>query len=110
VPGPTTLPRVLVVVVVKYVVILVLNLGLHHEDVWGSGGIAAPILASAIYEGGQLHAPAALSQGKSQPGTHRIVGSMGPRAGFDAAEERKNLAPSGIRTVVVEHVFRRYTD
>jgi len=37
---------------------------------------------------GQLHAPAALAQGKS-PGTPYIGGYEGPRAGLDAVAKRK---------------------
>jgi hypothetical protein len=37
----------------------------------------------------QLHAPAFLSPGKHSAGTHCIGGSVGPRAGLDAVEERK---------------------
>jgi hypothetical protein len=43
---------------------------------------------------GQLHAPAALPPLKA-PGTHWIGGCVGPRAGFDAVEKEKNLAPAG---------------
>jgi hypothetical protein len=38
--------------------------------------------------GGQLHAPAALPQGK-RPGTHYIGGWVGPRAGLDGCEKSR---------------------
>ena len=38
--------------------------------------------------GGQLHAPAALPPGK-RPGTHCIVGWVGPRAGLDGCEKSR---------------------
>ena len=37
---------------------------------------------------GQHHAPAVLFQGKN-PGTHRTVGTAGPRAGLDILEKRQ---------------------
>jgi hypothetical protein len=41
----------------------------YHEDVWGSGGIATPLLTLALNRGenGQLHAPASLLAGKERP-------------------------------------------
>jgi hypothetical protein len=44
---------------------------------------------------GQLYVPAASSLGKElpTPGTHWIRGRVGPRAGLDALENRKSLAP-----------------
>jgi hypothetical protein len=41
---------------------------------------------------GQLYAPAALPPGK-RPGTHRIGGWVGPRAGLDGCEKSR---PTGI--------------
>jgi hypothetical protein len=41
----------------------------------------------------QLHFLAALPTGKKVPGTHRIGGWVGPRAGLDAVVERKILSP-----------------
>jgi hypothetical protein len=50
-----------------------------------------PFLTSALYEGGvQLRDPAASPSGKN-PGTHRLEGWMGPRAGLDVVWEEKNL-------------------
>jgi hypothetical protein len=61
----------------------VLNQTPHHESICGSGGIAPPILTSAL-DGGvdQFHAP-----GRFTPGTHLIAGWVGPRVGLDAAEK-----------------------
>jgi hypothetical protein len=52
----------------------------------------APLFLTSALDGGssQLHAPAALPQGKA-PGNHWILGWMGPRAGLDAVEKRKIL-------------------
>ena len=44
--------------------------------------------------GGQCHVPAALPPGK-RPGTHRVGGWFGPRAGLDRYE---NLVSTGIRS------------
>jgi hypothetical protein len=52
---------------------------------------------------GQLHAPAALQQGKEPP-------VPGHRAGLDAAEKGNCLSPVGNRTPAVQLVARRYTD
>jgi hypothetical protein len=38
---------------------------------------------------GQLHVPAALSQGGKTPDTHGIGGWMGPRSSLDAVDKRK---------------------
>jgi hypothetical protein len=62
---------------------------------------------------GQLHATAALIQGKSS-GIHCIGGWVGPRTGLDDVERRKYLAPTGTRTptdhFLVHPVAIRYTN
>jgi hypothetical protein len=57
--------------------------------------------------GVQLHAPAALSPGKS-PGTHFIGGWVGPRAGLDGCG-KSHPAP-GFDPRTVQPVASRYTD
>jgi hypothetical protein len=61
---------------------------------------------------GQLHAPAALPQGKSpQYSLDRRLG--GPRAVLDAAVKRKIRSPrreSNPRTPIFQPVAQRYTD
>jgi hypothetical protein len=44
-----------------------------------------------------LHIPVALTPVES-PGTHRIVGCLGPRTSLGLFAEEKNLVPSGVRT------------
>ena len=46
--------------------------------------------------GGQSHAPAALPQ--ERPGTHCIVGWLGPRAGLDRSGKSRPPPPTGIRS------------
>jgi hypothetical protein len=61
---------------------------------------------------GQLHAPAALPQGKIH-GTHWIRGWLGPRAVLDAVVKRKIPSPrreSKPRTPVAQPVAQRCTD
>jgi hypothetical protein len=61
---------------------------------------------------GQLHAPAALPQGKS-PSTHWIGGWVGPTAVLDAVVKRKipsTCRESNPRTPIVQPVAQRYTD
>jgi hypothetical protein len=53
---------------------------------------------------GQLHASAALPQGKA-PGTHWIGGCVGLRAGLEDVEKRKFLPLPGLQPVA-----SRYTD
>jgi hypothetical protein len=49
--------------------------------------------------------PGCYIPGEEDPDTHWIGGLVGLRAGFDAvAKRRKFLAPTGNRTLVVEHV------
>jgi hypothetical protein len=50
-----------------------------HEDISGSGCIAATFLTSALDGGDQLHALAALLPGKKSPGAHWEAGWVGPR-------------------------------
>ena len=52
--------------------------------------------------GGQRHAPAALSPGK-RPGTHRIGGWVGLRAGLDGCGKSRPH-PTGIRSRTVQPV------
>jgi hypothetical protein len=56
----------------------------------GSRGVVVPfvlILGTFLETSDQLHAPAALSQGKN-PGSHWIGGWVGPRDGLDVLEKR----------------------
>jgi hypothetical protein len=60
---------------------------------------------------GQLHAPAALTQGKRLR-THWIGGWVGPRAVLDAVVKRKIPSPrqeSNPRTPIVQLVAQGYT-
>jgi hypothetical protein len=54
---------------------------------WGSGGIAPLLLISAL-DGGEWSAlrPGRFIPGEGAPGTHRIGGWVGPRAGQGAVE------------------------
>jgi hypothetical protein len=63
----------------------VLNQAPRHKDVWGSGGIAPPLLTSAL-DGGEWSAsrPGRFIPGERPPGTHQVGGWVGPRAGLDA--------------------------
>ena len=47
---------------------------------------------------GQIHAPAALSQGKNY-GTHCIWAWIGPRADVNNSEKRKISSSTGIQTL-----------
>jgi hypothetical protein len=58
---------------------------------------------------GQLHAPAALPKERA-PFAHCIGGWVGPRAGLDAVEKKKYLAPAENQTPTVQPVACRYTD
>jgi len=40
---------------------------------------------------GQLHVPAALLPGESDPGTRWITGGVGPRAGLDAVARKRKI-------------------
>jgi hypothetical protein len=54
--------------------------------------------------------PQPLYPWKIVPGTHCIGGWVGTRAGQDAVEKRKSLAPAVNRTPAVQPASRRYTD
>jgi hypothetical protein len=59
----------------------VTNKALCHEDIWGSGGIAPPIMTLALdgEVSGQLHAP-----GEQTSCTRWIGGWVSPRASLGA--------------------------
>jgi hypothetical protein len=59
---------------------------------WGTGGIAPPLLSSAVDEGEwSASRPCHLTPGKIAPVTHWIGIVVGTRADLDAAEKRKFL-------------------
>jgi hypothetical protein len=60
---------------------------LWHEDILGSGGIAPPVLISALDGGERLD-------------------SRAPAALLDIIREKKNLVPTGNRTPAVQPVAR----
>jgi hypothetical protein len=84
---------------VKVKVKLFLCLTKHHamKTYWGSGGIAARILTSAL-DGGELLASRSdrFTPRERAPGAHWIGGWVGPRAVLDAVAKRKFPAPPGI--------------
>jgi hypothetical protein len=53
----------------------------------------------------QLHAPAALPFGARAPGTHWIGGWVGPRAGLDTVENKKNFFPLPVIVAVPTELF-----
>jgi hypothetical protein len=66
----------------------------HAMAYWGNGGIAPRILdLGTRWRRGQLHTPVALPPRKEPPGTHWIVGWVGPRAGLDLVMKRKIPCP-----------------
>jgi hypothetical protein len=77
---------------------------------WRSGDIAPPLLTH-VRNGGEWAAscPGRFTPGQRAPGSHSIVW-VGPRAGLDAVEKRKNPAPVGNQTPAVQPVAHRYTD
>jgi hypothetical protein len=85
-----------------------LHRNLCHEDLWKSGGITPPFLNWALdRREWSVHAPAALLPGEIVAVT-RLTGEwIGPTAGRDAVQKRKE---SGNRTPAVQPVARRYTD
>jgi hypothetical protein len=50
---------------------------LHHDDVWGSEGIAPPFLTAALDASSQFHALIVLTPGKNR-GTHCIGSRVAP--------------------------------
>jgi hypothetical protein len=98
----------------KSKVVPVLKQAPRHENVLGNGGIAPRLLTSTL-GGGEWSAssPRRFIRGERAPGTHWIERWVGPRAGLDVAEKRKNPSPrreSNPLTPIVQRVPGRYTD
>jgi hypothetical protein len=66
----------------------------RHEDIWGSGGIAPPFLASAL-DGGEWLAS---RPSRYTAGIHWIRGWVGLRADLGAVEWRNLLPLPGIES------------
>jgi hypothetical protein len=64
-----------------------INSAPRHEDARENGGIAPPILTSAL-EGGEWSAscPCRFTIGETAAGTHWTGGSVGPKADLDAVQ------------------------
>jgi hypothetical protein len=70
---------------------------LCHEDIWGNGSIAPPLLTSALDKGvWPASLPGYFIPAGRALGTHWIGGWVIPRAGIDSVEKRKTLPLSGI--------------
>jgi hypothetical protein len=81
-----------------------INWELHHEDIWGSGGIA-PLLTSALdgCEWPVSHL-CSFTPRKTAPGTYFIGGWVGPQASLDVMEKRKFFLPLlGIKPFLFSH-------
>jgi hypothetical protein len=78
---------------------------------WGSGGIAPPFLNLTL-DGDEWSAsrPGRFTPGERVAGTHFTGGWLGPEAGVDYVEKRKNLVPTGNRSSAVQLLDCRYTD
>jgi hypothetical protein len=65
---------------------------LHHEDLWGSGGIAPPFMSLAL-DRDDVSASRAYSftTRERTPGIHWIGGWVDPRVGLDVLVKRKIL-------------------
>jgi hypothetical protein len=71
-----------------------INYASRHEDLWGSVGIAPPLLTPALYgANGQLHVPAALPLKERASVIYWVGGWLGFRAGMDAMEKKKISCP-----------------
>jgi hypothetical protein len=64
----------------------------------GSGGIAPRILTLALDEERSASRPGCFTPRERSPGTHRIGGCVGLRAGLDAVVRENFLPPAGTRT------------
>jgi hypothetical protein len=68
-----------------------INWAPRHEHVWGSGGIAPPVLTSALDRGEWLVSRVGRYIPGKDPGTHWTEGWVGPRSGLDVTAKRKNF-------------------
>jgi hypothetical protein len=82
-----------------------------RADVWESGSIAPPFLASAL-GGGERPAsrPGCFTPKETAPGTHCTGGWVGPRASLDDLEKEKSLALARNRTPAAHPVALCYSN
>jgi hypothetical protein len=85
------------------------------KEYWGSGDIGPTHSLTSALDGDECSAsrPGRFTPKERAPGTHWIVGWVGPRAVLDAAVKRKIPSPrqeSNPRTPIVQSVAQRYTD
>jgi hypothetical protein len=80
--------------IISLVVPVLINLAPHNEDICWNGGIAPPVLTSALV-GGEWSAsrPSHINPGERAPCTHWIKGCMGTTAGLNAVAKRKISCP-----------------
>jgi hypothetical protein len=71
--------------------------------------MAPSFLTSALDGGSSVSRLSRFTPGERGPSTRSTGDWAGPRAGLDAVEKRKSLAPAGNLTWTVQPVARRYT-
>jgi hypothetical protein len=79
------------------------------KDMWGSGGIAPPVLVSALDGSGQLHAPAALASAKEPLVSIEYEARWAPESVWTLWGREKSLSLDRNRASAVQPAVRRYT-
>jgi hypothetical protein len=82
------------------------------KEYWGSGGIALHAFLASALDGGEWSAsrPGHFTPRERAPGTHRIGGWVGLRAGLDAVVKRKILSSCrDSNHPIIQPIAQRYT-
>jgi hypothetical protein len=71
---------------------------------WGSGSIAPRILLTSALDGGEwsVSRPGHFTTRERAPGTHRIGGCVGPRAGLEAVMNRNSQPLPGFEPPIIQ--------
>jgi hypothetical protein len=86
------------------------SLSIMHEVLWWSGGIAPPLLTSALNGGEWSASRSGRITAEERTLCARWVGAGGPYSQSQRIGEENKVVPTGNRTPAAQPVVHRYTD